>query len=96
MNVRAEGGVERVRGEPALDLGPVEAWWSRWFGIGRWPVEDLYYSLIERFVRRVVVQDPTALAATQGRPVLYLANHQVALESLVFSIIASPSPACRR
>ncbi|MFP6686588.1 MAG: 1-acyl-sn-glycerol-3-phosphate acyltransferase, partial [Polyangiaceae bacterium] len=56
---------------------------------GRWPVEDLYYGLIERFVRRVHLSDPVAFEAARGQSVLYLANHQVAIESLLFSIIAA-------
>jgi 1-acyl-sn-glycerol-3-phosphate acyltransferase len=35
------------------------------------------------------LSDPEAFAAIRGRSVLYLANHQVAVESLLFSIIAS-------
>ena len=64
-------------------------WWDRYFRIGRWPVEDLYYGLAERFVRRVRLEDPAGFAALRGRAVLYLANHQVGVESLLFSVIAS-------
>jgi 1-acyl-sn-glycerol-3-phosphate acyltransferase len=71
-----------------FDIGPVQRWWDTWFAAGRWPVEDLYYGLIQRFLRSVRVVDPAGLAATKGRPVLYLANHQVAVESLIFSIVA--------
>ena len=78
-----------VMGEPSLDLTTVRAFWDRWFGIGPWPVEDLYYGLIQRFVRRVVVTDPAGLAAVKGRSLLFLANHQVGVESLLFSIVAS-------
>ena len=72
-----------------FDLSPVRDFWSTWFDRGPWPVEDLYYGLIERFVGRVVLDDPSALAAQKGRSVLYLANHQVGVESLLFSVIAS-------
>ncbi|MEZ4437472.1 MAG: beta-ketoacyl synthase N-terminal-like domain-containing protein [Polyangiaceae bacterium] len=79
------GGAER-----GLDLLPVRTYWSEHFGdVGRWPVEDLYYGLIERFVRRVHVEDPEAFEAVRGRSVLYLANHQTAIESLLFSILVS-------
>ena len=79
-----DGGVER------LDLAPIEAFWTDWFAMGeRWPVEDLYYGLMRRFLRRVVLPEPQALAAVRGRPLLYLANHQVGVESLLFSILAS-------
>ncbi|MEQ1508073.1 MAG: 1-acyl-sn-glycerol-3-phosphate acyltransferase, partial [Myxococcota bacterium] len=60
-----------------------------WFAMGRWPVEDLYYGLIRRFVRRIRIPDPDGLAAFRGRSALYLGNHQVGVESLLFSIVAS-------
>jgi 1-acyl-sn-glycerol-3-phosphate acyltransferase len=37
----------------------------------------------------VVIADPAAFAAVRGRSCLYLANHQVAVESLLFSVLAS-------
>jgi 3-oxoacyl-(acyl-carrier-protein) synthase/3-hydroxymyristoyl/3-hydroxydecanoyl-(acyl carrier protein) dehydratase len=76
-------------GAPILDLTPVTTFWDRWFGIGRWPVEDLYYGLIRRFLRRVVVTDPAAFEAVKGRSLLFLGNHQVGVESLLFSIVLS-------
>ncbi|MFZ8452892.1 hypothetical protein ACO1MT_15220, partial [Staphylococcus aureus] len=53
------------------------------------PVEDLYYGLCERFVGDVVLSDPEAFAAVRGRSCLYLANHQVGVESLLFSVLAA-------
>ena len=81
----------RVQGDPRgqLNIAPVQRFWSRWFNVGRWPVEDLYYGLIERFLGRVVLEDPTGFEGLRGQSVLYLANHQVGIESLLFSIIAS-------
>ncbi len=85
------GGEVRVSGDGRgrLDLTPVRRFWTRWFDRGPWPVEDLYYGLVGRFVGRVVVGDPAAYAALRGRSVLYLANHQTGVESLLFSIVAS-------
>ena len=79
----------RAAGPERLELAEVEAFWDGWFDRGRWPVEDLFYGLIERFVRRVVTPSPEALKAVEGRSCLFLANHQVGVESLVFSILAS-------
>ncbi len=79
----------RTAGDPMLDLSPVQGYWRDHFGVGEWPVEDLYYGLIERFVAAFHVADPRALAALEGRAVLYLGNHQVGIESLIFSIVAS-------
>ena len=91
LDVAREGDSVRVTdaAAPALDLGPVESYWRERFAIGPWPVEDLYYGLIERFIGDVVIADPEAFARVRGRSCLYLANHQVAVESLLFSVIAS-------
>ncbi len=91
LAVERTGGEVRVTGDGRgrLDLTPVREFWTRWFDRGPWPVEDLYYGLVGRFVGRVVVEDPAAYAALRGRSVLYLANHQTGVESLLFSIVAS-------
>ncbi|MCK6516165.1 polyketide synthase dehydratase domain-containing protein, partial [Myxococcota bacterium] len=89
VQVSAEGATASLSGPPAIQLGPVERYWSARFDLGRWPVEDLYYGLIRRYVRGVIVQDPQAHAQLRGRPLLYLANHQVGVESLLFSVLAS-------
>ena len=76
-------------GPPTLDLSPVRDWWDGYYRIGRWPVEDIYFGLAGRFVRRVRLEDPAGFAALRGKGVLYLANHQVGIESILFSLIAS-------
>jgi acyl transferase domain-containing protein/3-hydroxymyristoyl/3-hydroxydecanoyl-(acyl carrier protein) dehydratase/1-acyl-sn-glycerol-3-phosphate acyltransferase len=53
-------------------------------------VHDLGVALIRRFTRRVVLSDPRGFEALRGTPVLYLANHQTAVESFLFlAIIAT-------
>jgi acyl transferase domain-containing protein/3-hydroxymyristoyl/3-hydroxydecanoyl-(acyl carrier protein) dehydratase/1-acyl-sn-glycerol-3-phosphate acyltransferase len=47
-------------------------------------IRDLGIALIRRFVRRVVLADPDGYAALRGKPVLYLGNHQTAVESFLF------------
>jgi len=91
LSVAPVGEAVRVSGDAqgALDISPVKAFWDRWFGVGRWPVEDLYYGLIERFLGRVVLDDPDALNAVRGRSAIFLGNHQTGVESLLFSILAS-------
>ncbi|MFV8749676.1 beta-ketoacyl synthase N-terminal-like domain-containing protein [Nannocystaceae bacterium ST9] len=79
----------RGSGEGRLDIGPIREFWTTWFARGRWPVEDLYYGLIERFLGRVVLSDPAGFQAVAGRSLLFLANHQVGVESLLFSVLAS-------
>ena len=76
-------------GSPRIDLGPLRRYWTTYLGIEDWPVEDVYYGLIERFMRRVVVTDPEGLRSIHGRSTLFLANHQVGVESLLFSIVSS-------
>ena len=76
-------------GEEKLDLDSVKLFWNNWFQAGRWPVEDIFYELAKKFVRRVVLMDPEGMAALKSKSVLYLANHQVGIESLLFSVIAS-------
>jgi 3-oxoacyl-(acyl-carrier-protein) synthase/3-hydroxymyristoyl/3-hydroxydecanoyl-(acyl carrier protein) dehydratase/1-acyl-sn-glycerol-3-phosphate acyltransferase len=76
-------------GPETLDLAPVSGWWDQWFQLGRWPVEDIYYGLIQQFVRRVHYADPAGMDAIQGKGVIYVANHQTGVESLLFSVVAS-------
>ncbi len=89
VDTSARSTVVRSTGPTENHLDAVRAHWDRWFSVGRWPVEDFFYGLIQRFVRRVVRVDPAAHEALRGQSVLYLGNHQVAVESLLFSIIAS-------
>ncbi len=79
----------RLAGPPVQRLDRVRAYWDARFGVGPWPVEDLYYGLAARFVGDVVVTDPAATRAVAGRGCLYLANHQTAVESLMFSVLVS-------
>jgi 3-oxoacyl-(acyl-carrier-protein) synthase/3-hydroxymyristoyl/3-hydroxydecanoyl-(acyl carrier protein) dehydratase/1-acyl-sn-glycerol-3-phosphate acyltransferase len=74
---------------PVFDLAPFRDDWRRRLGMQDWPVEDIYFSLVRRFVRSVRVEDPSALAALRGRPVLFLANHQVGIESLNFGVVGA-------
>jgi 3-oxoacyl-(acyl-carrier-protein) synthase/3-hydroxymyristoyl/3-hydroxydecanoyl-(acyl carrier protein) dehydratase/1-acyl-sn-glycerol-3-phosphate acyltransferase len=76
-------------GPPVQDLTPIREYWRDRIGIGPWLMEDLYYGLIARFVRDVVITDPEAFNNVRGRSCLYLANHQVGIESLLFSVAVS-------
>ncbi|MEM6794759.1 MAG: 1-acyl-sn-glycerol-3-phosphate acyltransferase, partial [Acidobacteriota bacterium] len=72
----------------SLDLGRVRGYWSQ-FNERPGPIEDLYFGLLERFARRVVLEDPEGFERLCGRSVLYLANHQVGIESLAFTVLSS-------
>ncbi|MBX7197070.1 MAG: polyketide synthase dehydratase domain-containing protein [Sandaracinaceae bacterium] len=81
------------RGEPSLDLSVVRRFWRSHLSsterpIGPWPGEDLYFALIERFMRRIRLEDPESFRQkVAGRSALYLGNHQVGIESLLFGIV---------
>ncbi|MFT5209955.1 MAG: acyl transferase domain-containing protein/3-hydroxymyristoyl [Flavobacterium sp.] len=47
-------------------------------------VHDIGAALIHKFVRNFKVHDPEAFAARRGQPAIYLANHQVGVESFLF------------
>ncbi|MWC29610.1 beta-ketoacyl synthase N-terminal-like domain-containing protein [Paenibacillus sp. MMS18-CY102] len=74
---------------PVRDIEGAMGYWRHKLGSNNWLGEDLYRALIGSFVGRFVVEDPVrfAQAASQG-PVLYLANHQTAVESLLFACLA--------
>ena len=55
-------------------------------------MEDLYYGLIRR---QPVVLEDAAFEALR-RSVLFLGNHQTAIESLLFSIVAGAARAALR
>ncbi|MEB3197803.1 MAG: 1-acyl-sn-glycerol-3-phosphate acyltransferase, partial [Candidatus Sericytochromatia bacterium] len=76
-------------GPPELDLTPVREYWRDRLQMGPWPGEDLYYGLAARYVQSVELEDPDATMFMHGRGAIYLANHQVGIESLLFSLIIS-------
>lgn len=78
---------EATLGTTAIDAASregVRAFWRRFLGVGDWLGEDVYLGLFDRFVGEVQVADVRAL---RGRPALYVANHQTAIETLMFSLL---------
>jgi acyl transferase domain-containing protein/3-hydroxymyristoyl/3-hydroxydecanoyl-(acyl carrier protein) dehydratase/1-acyl-sn-glycerol-3-phosphate acyltransferase len=87
---REAGRVTATSAAPVVqELEPVRRYWRDRIGVGQWLIEDLYYGLIERFVGDVIIADPADFAAQKGKSCLYLSNHQVGVESLLFSVLAS-------
>ena len=87
VEVAGEDPVEVRGGEhEALDLSAVEDFWAERFGLREWPIADLYYALVRRFVAGVEVEDPKAFEAIRGKSALFLGNHQTGIESLLFGI----------
>ena len=58
--------------------------WRNLLEIGEWPGEALFTALFRRFVGNMVFEDANNFNAIKGKPVLYLANHQVGVESILF------------
>lgn len=73
---------------PLLDADLSRDEWRAMLGCGPWPGEALIFGLIQKFVRRFVVEEPADFARLRGRKVLYLGNHQVGIESVLFAILA--------
>ena len=71
-----------------MDISPVRNVWRDIIGSGPWPGEDIFFALMQKFVRRFIVEDPVACQALKGRPALFLGNHQVGIESLLFAPLA--------
>jgi 1-acyl-sn-glycerol-3-phosphate acyltransferase len=83
LSVHPDRVETRIEGVAALDIRSAR---EHWYGIGVTHnlLSDIMEALIRKFVRRIVLEDPEGLARIEGRPVLYLANHQTATESLTF------------
>jgi acyl transferase domain-containing protein/3-hydroxymyristoyl/3-hydroxydecanoyl-(acyl carrier protein) dehydratase/1-acyl-sn-glycerol-3-phosphate acyltransferase len=96
LNVQAlhveeiEGEVRvRAKGEGGLDLSLLRRFWRSQLGVEAWFGEDFFLALIERFVSTVRVEAPDDLAALGEHGCLFIGNHQVGIESLLFSIVSS-------
>jgi 3-hydroxymyristoyl/3-hydroxydecanoyl-(acyl carrier protein) dehydratase/1-acyl-sn-glycerol-3-phosphate acyltransferase len=77
-------------GKRSLDLDPLRRFWNPLLGISsRWLGQDLWEGLIQRYVGRVVIEDPDAFAALRGRGAIFVGNHQVQIESLLVTNILS-------
>ena len=76
-------------GEPHLDLEALRAFGRRAFGLGPWLGEDLSLGLCRRFLARLELDDPAAMEPIAGRGVLFLGNHQVQIESMIFPMVVT-------
>ncbi|CAM2067038.1 3-hydroxydecanoyl-[acyl-carrier-protein] dehydratase [Sulfidibacter corallicola] len=86
-----EGGTLVVRdaGPAFQDTIPIRDFWRNYSGLSAWAVEDLYFSLVRSFLGDLVVEDPQQFSQVIGKPAIYLANHQVGVESVVFTLVIS-------
>jgi 1-acyl-sn-glycerol-3-phosphate acyltransferase len=75
---------------PAADLLPATCQaWRGLLGAKAAPVEDVLGGLILRFLRNLHIEDLDALDLARPGGVIFLANHQVTMESTVFALVAS-------
>ncbi|MCL6454186.1 MAG: polyketide synthase dehydratase domain-containing protein [Alicyclobacillus sp.] len=78
------------RRPPARDVARLVGFWQAYAGApDGWLVDDLMTGLVEVLTRRVRVLDPAGLANLKGKPVIFMANHQTAIESTWFLYLAS-------
>jgi 3-hydroxymyristoyl/3-hydroxydecanoyl-(acyl carrier protein) dehydratase/1-acyl-sn-glycerol-3-phosphate acyltransferase len=74
----------------SLALDKMHRFWSSLLGLdSQWLGQDLWEGLIQRYVGRVVIEDPEAFAALKGRGAIFVGNHQVQIESLLITNMLS-------
>ncbi|MEM1343865.1 MAG: 1-acyl-sn-glycerol-3-phosphate acyltransferase [Pseudomonadota bacterium] len=76
----------RSAATPPLESAAIHVFWRTHTGQRDWPVEWVHGALLARCLSGLEVDDWPALAPLCGRPVLFLANHQVAIETLLFAL----------
>lgn len=72
----------------SLNLDRVSAWWRTHNSSPAWPGESILAALCTEFLEGFYVHDPEALHRL-NQPVLFLANHENYLESVIFSALAA-------
>ena len=76
---------------PRLDIAAVAAWWEAQSWQARVPaLRALFLAACRHFVGGVRLLDPAAMAAVGNSPLLLLANHQVAVESVLAGMALPP------
>lgn len=81
--------VVRSAGESELDLALLDDYSERHLGIEPWVGQRLTEALCRQFVRSVQLTDSDAYFDLLDRPAIYLANHQVQIESMLFPTLLS-------
>lgn len=74
-----------------MKLEPREAirFWKEKAGVDHAINEDLFEGMASLFVDDLHWESPESVSLLENQPVIYLANHQVAIESLLFSFLVS-------
>ena len=84
----AAGPTRTLGPRRTLDLDFVTAWWRTQLGTGPWAGERVLTALADAWLADFRIEDADALAQVEG-PVLFLANHESYLESVLFTAIAA-------
>jgi hypothetical protein len=79
--------IVRSSGPASLEVSDASDYWNNEVGIKINILFDLIKSLTIKFVRRIILEDPDQFTRIQGIPVLYIANHQTGIESLLFAFL---------
>ena len=82
-------------GDAGLDFNRIFAFSRRLLETGPWIGEDVAKGLCNTFIRHLIIEDPKAFDSVKHRSALYLGNHQVQIESILFSILAQVLSASR-
>ena len=86
--VRDEAGFDAS--DRTLALEKMREFWNPLVGFdSQWIGQDLWSGLIERYVGRVLLEDPNSFAQLKGRGAIFLGNHQVQIESLLITHMLS-------
>ncbi|MFK7826721.1 MAG: hypothetical protein AB8G05_21445, partial [Oligoflexales bacterium] len=72
------------------DVSKLEAsnyldYWSQTWGLDSWIGKDLLSGLVQRFVHSFYIDEPRSLLALKNKPLIFMTNQQVGVESLIFS-----------
>lgn len=73
------------------ELKDIIPFWRNYLKTEEWLGETLFKGLFRRFVGKLMLEDKEDFEKFKGKPKLYLANHQAAIESLLFSFSLSSS-----
>ena len=69
---------------------PELEFWQPFVGLAHWPGADILRALVAKFFAGIKFADPDSFARAAGTPCLFLANHQVFVETMVFIGTVSP------
>ncbi|MBU0991237.1 MAG: 1-acyl-sn-glycerol-3-phosphate acyltransferase [Proteobacteria bacterium] len=82
-----KGKAEVTLGDAYLDFETMVDYSRKVWNVGPWVGEKFTYGLFSQFTGDIILEDPGAFEKVSDRSLLYLANHQVQSESILFSMI---------